>query len=65
MTRPAEVHPELAASIQRNKGGRPRVENPKKTVTLRLDADVLERLKADGKGWQTRANALLRKELGI
>ena len=37
----------------------------KKRVTLYLDPDVLARLKADGKGWQTRANAALRKALGL
>jgi uncharacterized protein (DUF4415 family) len=34
-------------------------------VTLYLDPDVLARLKADGKGWQTRANAALRLALGL
>ncbi len=33
---------------------------PKKPVTIRLDADVLEWLKGYGKGYQTRANWLLR-----
>lgn len=33
---------------------------PKKSVTMRLDQDVLEWLKAFGKGYQTRANMLLR-----
>jgi uncharacterized protein (DUF4415 family) len=33
---------------------------PKKSVTLRLDQDVLEWLKTYGKGYQTRANWLLR-----
>jgi uncharacterized protein (DUF4415 family) len=33
---------------------------PKKAVTIRLDADVLEWLKGYGKGYQTRANLLLR-----
>ena len=33
---------------------------PKKIVTLRLDADVLDWLKGYGKGYQTRANLLLR-----
>lgn len=34
---------------------------PKKEVTtLRLDADVLLWLKADGKGYQTRINSILR-----
>ena len=32
----------------------------KKPVTMRLDADVLEWLKAYGKGYQTKANLLLR-----
>lgn len=33
---------------------------PKKVVTMRLDADVLAWLKGYGKGYQTRANSLLR-----
>lgn len=33
---------------------------PKKAVTMRLDADVLAWLKGYGKGYQTRANLLLR-----
>jgi len=33
---------------------------PKKAVTIRLDRDVLEWLKGFGKGYQTRANLLLR-----
>ena len=32
----------------------------KKPVTMRLDADVLAWLKADGPGYQTKANGLLR-----
>jgi uncharacterized protein (DUF4415 family) len=45
--------------------GRPRSENPKKQVTLRLDPDVIEKFRATGKGWQSRINAELRKALGI
>ena len=33
---------------------------PKKTITIRLDADVLEWLKGYGNGYQTKANLLLR-----
>ncbi|MCM1320864.1 MAG: BrnA antitoxin family protein [Bacteroides sp.] len=33
----------------------------KKTVTMRIDADILESLKKNGKGWQTKVNALLRQ----
>jgi uncharacterized protein (DUF4415 family) len=32
----------------------------KKQVTFRMDADVIEWLRKDGKGYQTKANALLR-----
>ena len=32
----------------------------KKQLTLRLDADVLDWLKAQGKGYQSRINAVLR-----
>ncbi|MCA1660802.1 MAG: BrnA antitoxin family protein [Novosphingobium sp.] len=45
--------------------GRPRLDNPKRQVTLRLDPDVIERFRATGKGWQSRINAELRKALGI
>ncbi|MGI6854719.1 BrnA antitoxin family protein [Mesorhizobium sp. 1B3] len=61
----AEAQPEIYAAIQRNKVGRPKSENPKQAVTIRLDADVVGRLKAGGKGWQTRANDLLRKAVGL
>ena len=33
---------------------------PKKSVTMRLDSDVLEWLKGYGKGYQTKLNLLLR-----
>jgi uncharacterized protein (DUF4415 family) len=40
--------------------GRPRVAHPKRMVTLRLDADLLERLRASGSGWQSRVNDAVR-----
>jgi uncharacterized protein (DUF4415 family) len=33
---------------------------PKKSLTLRLDADVLEWFRKKGEGYQTRINAILR-----
>lgn len=33
---------------------------PKRSVTMRLDGDVIDWLKAYGKGYQTRVNLLLR-----
>jgi len=35
----------------------------KKPVTMRLDSDVIEWLKADGRGYQTKANWLLRQAM--
>ena len=34
---------------------------PKQPVTLRLDADVLDWFKSQGRGYQTRINKLLRR----
>ena len=64
--RPArEVLPQLigakaAAELLRPRG-RPRKENPKAQVTLRLDAEVIEHFKSGGAGWQTRINAVLKR----
>ena len=33
----------------------------KTRVTIRLDADVVSRLREDGPGWQARANSALRQ----
>ena len=41
--------------------GRPPKANPKVSVTLRLDRNVIDRFKATGQGWQTRINAVLKK----
>jgi len=35
----------------------------KKSVTIRIDADVLDWLRGQGKGYQTRINALLRQAM--
>jgi uncharacterized protein (DUF4415 family) len=35
----------------------------KKPVTMRLDSDVIAWLKADGRGYQTKANWLLRRAM--
>jgi uncharacterized protein (DUF4415 family) len=35
----------------------------KETVTIRLDSDVLHWLKKGGKGYQSRLNSILRKEM--
>ena len=44
-----------------NKGGRPRSPNPKQLISLRLPADVIQRWRATGPGWQTRIAERLSK----
>lgn len=53
--------------FSRARRGRPPLpeEERKQRVHIMLDRDVVDRLKADGKGWQTRANAKLREALGL
>lgn len=41
--------------------GRPKSNNPKRPVSLRLDPDVLAHFRRSGRGWQSRINAVLRK----
>jgi uncharacterized protein (DUF4415 family) len=43
--------------------GRPRLDTPKVSTTLRLDADVIAQFKAKGPKWQTRINDALREWL--
>ncbi|QIL83600.1 BrnA antitoxin family protein [Diaphorobacter sp. HDW4A] len=52
---------ELMARMQpMRRRGRPEVEHPKVSTTIRVDQDVLDAIKHSGKGWQTRVNDLLR-----
>ena len=57
--------PALAEEMRKNVGGRPKAENPKVAVSLRLDPDVVARFKAQGPGWQTRMNEALRQAAGL
>jgi len=41
--------------------GRPKSENAKHAVSLRLDPDVLAHYRLTGNGWQSRINAALRR----
>lgn len=57
--------PELSNAMllraKTKKGGRPVSANPRKLLSLRLPADLIERWKATGPGWQTRMAERLRK----
>ena len=43
--------------------GRPKLERPKVALTVRYDADIIERFRTTGEGWQTRMNNALREWL--
>jgi uncharacterized protein (DUF4415 family) len=52
-----EAYAQLCAMRQRG----PKDKPLKVPTTIRFDADVLAALKASGRGWQTKVNALLRQ----
>jgi uncharacterized protein (DUF4415 family) len=60
--RPVSEFPELAAAFPKARGRPVGSTKPKRTeqIALRVDADVLARYKAGGRGWQTRMNEVLR-----
>jgi hypothetical protein len=43
--------------------GRPKSAAPKEQISVRLDQDVLAKLREAGPGWQSQVNALLRQAL--
>lgn len=45
--------------------GRPKLAKPKRLITLRLDQDVVDRLRGSGPGWQSRVNAMLKTAMGL
>jgi uncharacterized protein (DUF4415 family) len=48
------------ARLVRRGRGRPRLPDAKRQVTIRLEPDLLDRLRATGPGWQTRLNEAVR-----
>jgi uncharacterized protein (DUF4415 family) len=56
-----ELTDEMMKRVVVKKRGRPIAENPRRLLTIRLPADVIERWKATGPGWQTRMAERLAK----
>ena len=58
--RPAsEVIPTIVEAYRRTRG---KQKAPvKEQITIRLDADVVAHFRNEGRGWQTRLNAALRR----
>jgi uncharacterized protein (DUF4415 family) len=43
--------------------GRPRLPTPRRMLSMRLEPEVIEGLRATGPGWQRRANDILKNAL--
>jgi uncharacterized protein (DUF4415 family) len=56
----AEIRQGEAVIRPGRSSGRPKLDHPKQLVTLRLDADLLSRLRRTGPGWQSRLNDAVR-----
>ena len=56
-----EVFPELAKRLRRARTQKP----AKQLVSLKLDADVIDRFRSGGRNWQARINEVLRKAVGL
>ena len=46
-----ELTDDMVARGTVNKGGRPRAENPRKLISIRLPEDVILKWRATGPGW--------------
>lgn len=64
--RPASdiLSPIVLAAFRRARG-RPKSEMPKLSIKLRLDPDVVEAFRGEGRGWQSRMNTALRAAAGL
>ena len=48
-----ELSDDMLSRAKLQKGGRPLSANPRKSISLRLPPEVIERWRATGPGWQT------------
>lgn len=55
--RPVSDFPEVIAAVRRARGP----VRTKEAVSIRLDIDLVAKLRASGPGWQSRVNAVLRE----
>lgn len=58
-----EDQPQLSRAFLKDAVRNPLYKPTKTPTTVRMDSDVLAWLKAQGKGYQTRMNAILRQEM--
>lgn len=60
---PALIGEDAAQGLLHPGRGRPPKETRKVNQTLRIDPDVLEAFRHEGRGWQTRINQVLRENM--
>ena len=58
-----QLSPEILKAFPRTRG--PQTAPKKIPVSIRLSAEVVERFKATGPGWQSRIDAALKKAVGL
>ena len=56
-----ELTEDMLARAKLKKGGHPLSASPRKSISLRLHPEVIERWRATGPGWQTRMAERLSK----
>jgi len=56
--RTIDVDPNLVELSKRARG-RPKLDNPKISTTIRLSSEVIEYFRSTGKGWQTKVDEVL------
>jgi uncharacterized protein (DUF4415 family) len=59
-----ELWPGILEAVERlraKKRGRPKLDHPKVQVTLRLDEEVVNAFKEEGRGWQSKINDELKR----
>jgi len=57
------AHVYVGDTLVRRGRGRPPLAAPKQAVTIRLEPELLAKLRAGGPGWQTRLNEAVREWL--
>ena len=57
--RPFREMPPAGNAAGERRRGRPPLAEPKRAVSLRLDARIVDHLRSGGAGWQTRVNKAL------
>ncbi|MEY3224619.1 MAG: hypothetical protein RL565_809 [Pseudomonadota bacterium] len=50
------------ATITKRMRGRPALEAKRPVLNMRIDAEVLDAIKSNGRGWQTKLNQFLRSQ---